>query len=530
MKWMKDTLPRGRHGVRMMGAVLGLVSLGGLGGLHALAQAGSQAQSQATAVPARLIVRFKSDAQLDRRYALAAGDPAQPLRVQRSSALAQRTGLALSSGMGISDRDQVVFAAGVGARQAIEALSRDPAVEWAVEDQRRHRTSVPNDPLYASGPGNTGPAAGQWYLKPSNSTLVAATNAEGAWTLVQARSSSLSGVVVAVLDTGVRFDHPDLLAVASGGKLLPGYDMVADTATANDGGGRDADPSDPGDWISSADAASSTFTGCTVEDSSWHGTQVSGIVGALSNNGIGMTGMSWNAKLLPMRVLGKCGGYDSDIIAGMRWASGLSVDGTPANPNPAQVLNLSLGGSGSCSAAYSSAISEIRSKTNAVIVVAAGNSTGAAVGAPGNCSGVITVAGLRHVGSKVGYSDVGSEISIAAPGGNCVNTNGSCLYPILSTANAGTTGPGASIYTDGINYGVGTSFAAPQVAGVVAMMRSVNPSMTADQVRTALQSTARTFPASGLLDGDGKALVACTAPQYDGAGKVRAVDCKAVRT
>jgi serine protease len=140
---------------------------------------------------------------------------------------------------------------------------------------------------------------------------------------------------VAVVDTGVRFEHPDLLAVADGGKLLPGYNMISNVTVANDGDGRDADASDPGDWITAAEANNHLgfFYGCTVlnpstgkysaEDSSWHGTQVSGIIAAITNNGIGMAGVGPSLRVLPVRVLGKCGGYDSDIIAGMRWAAGL---------------------------------------------------------------------------------------------------------------------------------------------------------------------------------------------------------------
>ena len=147
-----------------------------------------------------------------------------------------------------------------------------------------------------------------------------------------------------------------------------------------------------------------------------------------------MASVTRNVRLVPVRVLGKCGGQDSDIIAGMLWAAGISVPGAPANPNPARVLNMSLGGAGACSSAYVDAITQINA-LGAVVVVAAGNDTGHAVGTPGNCPGVITVAGLRHIGTKVGFSDLGPEVSIASPGGNCVNTGATdpCLYPILTS-------------------------------------------------------------------------------------------------
>ena len=234
-----------------------------------------------------------------------------------------------------------------------------------------------------------------------------------------------------MLDTGVRFEHPDLRSVASGGNLMAGYDMISDPAQANDNDARDADASDPGDFVTVAEANTrGPFFQCTTldpstgkylaDDSSWHGTQVSGIIAALTDNAIGMASVARNVRILPVRVLGKCGGFDSDIIAGMRWAAGLAVPGTPANANRAQVINMSLGAPATCSAAYKDAVNEIAA-TGSVIVASAGNSTGHAVSTPANCPGIIAVAGLRHVGTKVGFSDLGAEVAMSAPGGNCVN-------------------------------------------------------------------------------------------------------------
>jgi serine protease len=322
-----------------------------------------------------------------------------------------------------------------------------------------------------------------------------------------------------VVDTGVRYEHPDLLEAAVGGNLLPGYDMISDTPVANDADGRDADASDPGDWVTRAELSQrgGTFFACadSPENSSWHGTQLSGLIAAVTNNGIGMAGGAPSVRVLPVRVLGKCGGYDSDIIAGMRWAAGLSVPGIPVNSNPARVINLSLGGDGSCPVVYQEAVDEIRA-AGAVIVVAAGNSSGHAVSAPANCKGVIAVTGLRHAGTKVGFSSLGPEVAISAPGGNCVNTeaNAPCLYPILTTTDTGTTAPAGSTYTDSFNISVGTSFAAPLVSAVAALVLSVQPSLMADGVRLLLQATARPFPSLGSV-ASSATVPQCSAPQFN---------------
>ncbi len=211
-----------------------------------------------------------------------------------------------------------------------------------------------------------------------------------------------------------------------------------------------------------------------------------------------MTGLGGHVQVLPVRVLGKCGGYDSDIVSGMLWAAGLPVSGVPTNPTPAQVINLSLGGQGPCSQAYQSALTQL-SALNVVVVAAAGNTTGLAVESPGNCPGVIAVSALRHVGTKVGYSSIGPEVALSAPGGNCVNTSGSCLYPIVTTTNSGSTVPVAngSTYTSATNPSLGTSFATPLVAGTVALMLSTKPDLTPAQVTQILKSTAHTFPTPG---------------------------------
>lgn len=462
----------------------------------------------ALAADARVIVGLKSEAALQRLQALsatstanrAAADTLSARLQRRANALATHAGVGLAAGRNVGPRDFVVTASGIDSTTLAARLATHADVAWAVPDRRRRATHVPNDPLFSAGPASgLGPAVGQWYLQAPDATRPSATHAQGAWDLVRGNPS----VVVAVLDTGVLSAHPDL-----SGRVLPGYDLVSDLPTANDGNGVDADANDPGDWITSAENADrrGDFYQCGAANSSWHGTQVAGIVGASGNNGLGMAGTAFGVGILPVRVLGKCGGFDSDIIAGMRWAAGVAIDGLPTNPNPARVLNLSLGGEGSCDAAYNSVISEITAAPyHAVIVAAAGNSTGHAVGTPANCSGVIGVTGLRHTGSKVGFADLGPEVAIAAPAGNCVNVDAGqpCLYPILSTVNSGTRGALSNgwTWTDAFDYGVGTSFAAPIVAGAAALVLSARPELTPDQVRTILQRTARPFPTSGSDNG-----------------------------
>ncbi|HVO90851.1 MAG TPA: S8 family peptidase [Casimicrobiaceae bacterium] len=464
---------------------------------------------------ARVIVKLKSTSALLSAKA-AAGTSAQG---ERAKALGAKIGLATTAGAAIADDTQVVFASGISSHDLAQRLQAQDDVEYAVPDERRYILAAPNDPLYAAGVPGNGPAVGQWYLRKPDAAVASSIDIETAWSV----TTGNPGVVVAVLDTGVRFEHPDLLAVAAGGNLLPGYDMITNASTANDGDGRDADASDPGDWVTAAEIAQSggPFAQCatSAHNSSWHGSQTSGLIAALANNGIGMAGAAPHVRILPVRVLGKCGGFDSDIIAGMRWAAGISVPGVPSNANRAQVINMSLGASGSCSQAYRDAIAQITS-LGTVIVASAGNSAGHSVGSPANCDGVIAVAALRHVGTKVGFSDLGSPIAISAPGGNCINvTAGSaCLYPILTTSNSGPTTPAGSIWTDSFNPSLGTSFSAPLVSATAALVMSVQPSLTPLQVRLLLQQTARAFPYTPVNAVDGTPVPLCTAPQFDTTG------------
>ncbi|VAW43130.1 Extracellular protease precursor [hydrothermal vent metagenome] len=301
-------------------------------------------------------------------------------------------------------------------------------------------------------------------------------NLEAAWDINIGSAST----VVAVLDTGI-LNHADLA-----GRTVPGYDFISEPFIGNDGNGRDADPSDPGDWR----IANECGFPHAAQNSSWHGTHVAGTIGAATNNGLGVAGVNWNAKILSVRVLGKCGGFTSDIVDGMRWAAGLTVSGVPANANPAQVLNLSLGGTGSCSTSEQNAINEIIA-AGSTIVVAAGNSNVDASGfSPANCGGVITVAANDRTGDKASYSNFGSIVSVTAPGGD-TNTGTGGSDGVASTLDSGTTSPNNDdIYV----YYQGTSMAAPHVAGVVSLIIAEFPMLTPIEILIHLQRTVRPFP------------------------------------
>jgi serine protease len=414
----------------------------------------------------------------------------------RSAALAKRTGLALKLRREISEQliaTQIEL--GDQAKdQALAVLRADPQVEYVAVDHRRHPHATPNDTLFN----------GQWYL---SSAEVSSVNAVGAWD----RELGSTGVVIAVLDTGVLYDHPDLGRADLGGKLLPGFDFVNGTAQANDGDGRDSDPSDPGDWVNSSDRSNSAFTNCELKDSSWHGTRVAGMVGALTNNAAGVAGLDWNSFILPVRVLAKCGGIDSDILAGMRWAAGLHVNGVADNPTPARVLNMSLGSAGICEPSYRDVIQELTAR-KVLVVISAGNE-GTVVSSPANCPGVAGIAAIRHAGSKVGFSSLGAEVTIAAPGGNCVNVNGGpCLFSLDTTSNTGSTVPATHSFTDQANNNLGTSFSAPIVSGIAALMLSRNNNLSTTQLLARLREGARPFPTTVS---DAPTIPACHVPQND---------------
>jgi serine protease len=342
------------------------------------------------------------------------------------------------------------------AKLAADLMASDSSVEYAEPDRIMKPLFTPNDTYYNQ----------QWdYFD-----AVGGMRVPAAWD-----KSTGTGIRVAVIDTGYR-PHVDLQ-----GQILAGYDFIADTAISNDGNGRDSDASDPGDWT----AAGQCGAGEPASNSSWHGTHVAGTIAALTNNGIGVAGVAYGAKVVPVRVLGQCGGYTSDIANGIIWASGGVVSGVTNIAARAQVINMSLGGGGACDTTTQSAINSARSRGTVVVVAAGNENQNASNSNPANCAGVIAVAATNKSGGRASYSNYGTIVDVAAPGGD----TGAA---ILSTLNAGTTTPGADNY---VGY-MGTSMATPHVAGVVALMLAKNPNLTPDDVEAKLKSSSRAFPAA----------------------------------
>jgi serine protease len=371
------------------------------------------------------------------------------------------------------------------AQQVIATMLASGDVESVEPDMLMWRHAPPNDTYYNDDD--------LWHLmNPAGSNY--GINAEAAWDIQKGSENEY----VAVLDGGILKTHPDLA-----NRHIGGYDMVSQPPgipeLSADGNGRDPDASDPGDYATPAEIAdpeSPWDSSCAR--SSWHGSHVAGTIGASSDNVEGIAGINWVSKIVPVRVLGKCGsGVTSDIIDGMRWAAGLSVTGLPRNPHPARVLNLSLGGTGGCTSFYQTAVDEIV-RNGGVVVVAAGNSGDVtpqpgephpgdvANSRPANCRGVISVSATTRAGNRAYYSNFGA-ITIAAPGGDTQVGEG-----VLSTVNASNTTPGAHTYKEF----QGTSMAAPHVAGVVSLMLSHRNYLTPAQVRQILIDTSTDFPSS----------------------------------
>ena len=362
----------------------------------------------------------------------------------------------------LNDRFMVIDIPGQGIinRSLMATMKASPMVRGIEEDIKVTTMAVPNDDLYNR----------QWYHF---------EDAGGARVQNAHDVSTGEGTVIAVIDTGY-VPHEDLDATR-----LPGYDMISSRNTAADGNGRDNNAIDEGD-------------GCSFgSSSSWHGSHVAGISSAVTDNGVGIAGVAPDSRHVPVRALGCGGGSLSDIADGVVWAAGLPVSGIPRNPNPADVINLSLGGSGSCANYMQSAINQAVA-AGATVVVAAGNSNVDANRAvPANCNNVVTVAATGRDGAKASYSNFGSVVDLAAPGGG--NGGG-----ILSTIDRGTRSRAGGTYAE---Y-QGTSMATPVVAGVVALMKAANEDLTPAEIEAVLKDTARPFPGrcngcgTGIVDAD----------------------------
>lgn len=319
----------------------------------------------------------------------------------------------------------------------------------------------------------------QWGMHGENGSKV-----DKAWDSTAAKGD---GEVVAVIDSGI-IEHPDLEA-----NLVPGYDFVSNSAMARDGDGRDANPQDEGDWFYAGECNSPRAAA-----SSWHGSHVAGIVAATADNREGIAGAAPNAKVQPIRALAKCGGKLSDIADALVWASGGSVPGVPENKTPAKIINMSLGGDGRCSRYYQEAI-DTAVRNGATVIVAAGNENQDANNVqPASCNNVVTVGATAEDGSRAAYSNYGSVVDIAAPGGDMSNGEG-----ILSTVNSGQTTPENPTYA----FYQGTSMATPLVSGVVALMRGNGNSLTPERIEEALKDTTFRQPVrcpegcgTGILD------------------------------
>jgi hypothetical protein len=460
-----------------------------------------------TVVASRLIIRFAAEAESGRLASRAEAESA--LR-----AIGRSLGAAFAYSHPTAGLSHVVRWRAPSEGGDLEGLLRDlradPRVSQVEVDGVVRRALTPNDELYADAREIL------WNLKAPSGARAGGMNLPIAWDRTRG-----AGVTVAVLDTGIE-RHADLDV-----NVLPnGYDFIrADVdgafRVANDGDGLDPDPTDEGDWIAAADLAFPVFTGCAVANSSWHGMSMAGVIAAIGNNNVGQPGVAFEAKILPVRVLGKCKGYQTDIADAIRWASGAQPEsgtwaalGVPTNITPARVINLSLSGSGTCPSFMQSAINAARA-AGAVVVVATGNDGAApaigasTIGSPANCDGVIAVTSHTIEGDRMTIANWGPGTDLSAPGGGACSQLGGCLphgtlgangtvwRELWSTRNDGTT-----IYQDPppdrlpLWFGpAGTSVSAAHTSGAAALLLSAMPSLNPEGVESILKTSTRAFPA-----------------------------------
>ncbi|WP_455206099.1 PKD domain-containing protein [Kaarinaea lacus] len=326
---------------------------------------------------------------------------------------------------------------------AAAALAQRPEIKSVRLNYIRHASAIPNDQRYSQ----------QWHYP-----LI---NLPQAWDT----TTGSADVIVAVIDTGILANHPDI----DSGRLVQGYDFISDNTNSRDGEpGIDSNPHDPGD-------------GTNGQPHSYHGTHVTGTVGAATDNSTGVSGVTWQTKIMPLRVLGIFGGTDYDIEQAIRYAAGLSNDSGTVPAQKADVINLSLGGpttSTNAPQAY-----RLARQAGVIIVAAAGNSGNNELHAPAAYNGVVSVSAVNLGRQRASYSNYGSTIDVAAPGGDGNDLNGDGSPDRVLSLSA--TGAGTSIQY-GYRGAVGTSMAAPHVAGVVALMKSVYPGLTPGNFDTML--------------------------------------------
>ncbi len=402
----------------------------------------------------------------------------------------------------------------VEADALLRQIAADPAVKSVTPDRMRQITSVTTQPQFV--PNDPDFQEYQWHMRAADggTTFDGGPNRGGANVSAAWDVADGNGVTIAVLDTGITA-HPDINTTDA----AAGYDFITDAFVS----GRATNDRVPGGWdlgdwtIGYAGAET-----CQQRNSSWHGTHVAGSAGAqLTDNGIGMSGIAYAAKHIPVRVLGHCGGMESDIVDAIIWAAGGTVAGVPANPNPAHVINLSLGGTGACSSAEAAAIAQANS-LGATVVIAAGNSNADVSNfSPANCPGAIAVASNGVTSRRAYYSNYGDGIDISAPGGGVYandGSSGSQIYDgfVWQAKNPSTTSPIPSSEIDptapNASAGsAGTSQASPHVAGVVALMQGARldaelPLLTPSEVLDILRQTATPFavaPAANRAIGPG---------------------------
>ena len=357
----------------------------------------------------QLIVKFRSDSA--QTFSVATGRA-------RATTLSQKSGMAIAYRRPMSGLSHVYSLQQPMSQVEAYAIAKrlelsDPSIEFAEPDSIHRAFVVPNDPIYATA---------QWHYKAPDAanSLLGGINAPLAWDVSRGQ-----GIIIAVLDTGIVL-HPDLAS-----NVVQGYDFISDPFISNDGDGRDANPSDPGDYV----PANYCALGDPAGNSSWHGTHVSGTIAAITNNGIGVAGVAYEARVLNVRVLGRCGGTTSDIADAMRWAAGLAVPGVPNNTNVAKVISLSLGALIACSATFQSAVSAATA-AGALIVAATGNDfQGNQIGSPANCSGALAVTAHTLQGDNADYANIGPGTAISAPGGGSCATPDSGAFVCLTRSN-----------------------------------------------------------------------------------------------